>query len=334
MFLKRYIFYILFLIAYAGALILEKPGYSVNGSWLSYLPTFFVHFFLLVFVILVNNEFLLSRLLKKKRYAFYIVGVIILIALYAFIAGWYNQYIQRILFNTDSNGNGTNFRDNIIYAVCFIIVASMLYVTQKWSEQRDEVKNIQINHLQTELKYLRSQINPHFLFNSLHTIYGSISENNEDARNMIVQFSDLLRYNLYDADVDRIELKKETTYLENYVALQKARSNDNVQITLNINYKNSDAKIAPLIFMAFAENAFKYVSRGDDADNCISIMLKEEDGKIDFICENTYDEAEAAEKGIGLNNAKRRLELLYKDHHQLTITKEQHIYHVHLMLLP
>ncbi len=334
MLLKRYIFNILFLFAYTGALILEKPRYSVNGSWFSYLPTFLVHFFLVVFVILVNNEFLLSRLLKKKRYVFYVAGVIILIALYAFIAGWYNQYIHRNLFHTDNNGDGTNLGDNVIYAVCFVIVASMLYITQKWSEQREQVKNIEINHLQTELKYLRSQINPHFLFNGLNTIYGSIDMNNHEARNMMVQFSNLLRYNLYEADVDHIELKKEAAYLENYVALQKARSNDNIKVTLKINYQNTDTKIAPLIFMAFAENAFKYVSRSENANNCISIELKEEDGRIDFTCVNTHDEGEPAEKGIGLNNAKRRLELLYKDHHQLTIKKEQNIYHVHLMLLP
>jgi len=334
MFLKRYIFYILFLIAYAGALILEKPGYSVNGSWLSYLPTFFVHFFLVVFVILVNNEFLLSRLLEKRRYVFYVVGVIILITFYTFIAGWYNQYIHRILFRADNNGSGTDFRNNIIYAICFVIVASMLYITQKWSVQREQVKNIEINHLQTELKYLRSQINPHFLFNCLHTIYGSIDENNEEARNMMVQFSDLLRYNLYEADVDRIEIKKEATYLQNYVGLQKARSNDNVQVTLKMNYKNSDTKIAPLIFMAFTENAFKYVSRGDDASNFIYIELNEEDGRIEFICKNTYDEAEPASGGIGVANAVRRLELLYKNHHRLNIKKEGNIYLVYLTLVP
>lgn len=334
MLLKRYIFYILFLLAYTGALILQKPGYSVNGSWLSYLPTFVVHFFLLIFVIAVNNAVLIPGFLEKKRLILYIVGIVVLIVLYALIAGWYNQYIHRILFHNDSRGASADLVENIIYAACFIIVASMLYITQKWSVQREQVKNIQINQLQTELKYLRSQINPHFLFNGLNTIYGSIDMNNHEARNMMVQFSNLLRYNLYEADVDRIELKKEAAHLQNYVALQKARSNDNMHVTLKINYKNSDTKIAPLIFMAFAENAFKYVSRDDDANNCISIELNEEDGRIDFTCENTYDEAEPASGGIGLNNAIRRLELLYKDHHKISIKKERNMYHVHLTLMP
>ena len=334
MLLKRYTFYILFLIAYAGALVLQKPDYSVNGSWLSYLPSLVVHFFLLVFVIAVNNIVLLTRLLEKKRYVFYIAGISGLIASYVFLAGWYNQYIHRVLFHNNTKGSGTNIKDNVIYAACFIVVASMLYITQKWSEQREQVKNIEINHLQTELKYLRSQINPHFLFNGLNTIYGSIDINNLEARDMMVQFSNLLRYNLYEADVDNIELKKEADYLQNYVALQKARSNDNLNITLNVKYQNSNTKIAPLIFMAFAENAFKYVSRGDDANNCVSIELNEEDGRIDFICKNTYDEAEPEREGIGLNNAIRRLELLYKDRHRLSIKKDGNIYLIHLMLMP
>jgi two-component system LytT family sensor kinase len=129
-----------------------------------------------------------------------------------------------------------------------------------------------------------------------------------------------------------IELEKEVKYLKNYVALQKARSNDNIQVTLKVNYQNSGIKIAPLIFMAFVENAFKYVSRGDNSINSITIGLNEEAGQINFTCDNSYDEAESVSGGIGLNNAERRLELLYKDHYRLDIKKEQNIYHVHLTL--
>jgi LytS/YehU family sensor histidine kinase len=209
----------------------------------------------------------------------------------------------------------------------------MLYITQKWSEQQDQVKNIQINQLQTELKYLRSQINPHFLFNGLNTVYGYIDMNNNLARNMMVQFSDLLRYNLYEADVEKIELEKEIKYLQDYVALQKARSNDNVRVTLKVNYENGSVKIAPLIFMAFVENAFKYASRSDKSNNTISIGLNEKAGRIDFICDNSFDETETEAGGIGLNNAARRLELLYKDRYTLDIEKENNIFQVHLTLM-
>ena len=116
------------------------------------------------------------------------------------------------------------------------------------------------------------------------------------------------------------------------MALQKARSNENMQVSLKVNFQNGGVKIAPLIFMAFVENAFKYVSRGDTTTNNITIELSENAGKVDFVCDNSYDDTESVAGGIGLTNAERRLELLYKDRYSLEIKKEQNIYHVHLTL--
>ena len=332
MFLKRYTFYLLFSLAYTLALIGEKPDFSANGSWLSFLPTGLVHFSLFALFILVNNALLIPRTVEKKRFGLYVTGLIILMASFTFFSSWYNAYIHGVLFHDKSIGQGTGLGNNLMLAFCVLVIAAMLYITQKWSDQRVQVKNIQISHLQTELKYLRSQINPHFLFNGLNTIYGTIDMNNTRARDMMVQFSDLLRYNLYEADVDMIELEKEVKYLQNYVALQKARSNDNMQVCLKVNYQNGAVKIAPLIFMAFVENTFKYASRGDHVVNIINIGLIEEAGRIDFTCDNSYDEVEPGPGGIGLNNAVRRLELLYKDRYRLDIKKEPNIFHVHLTL--
>jgi len=116
------------------------------------------------------------------------------------------------------------------------------------------------------------------------------------------------------------------------VALQKARSNDNMEVTLDIHCENGAVKVAPLIFMAFVENAFKYASRDDMAINRIIISLKQQPGKIEFVCENTYDDGESSQGGIGLTNATRRLELLYKDRYQLDIKNENNIYRVQLTI--
>jgi len=335
MFLKKRTSYLLFLLAYIGALVVEKPTYSVNTvqACFSYMFTIMVHFSLFWLMILANNALLIPNLLEKRRFGAYIMGLIGLILLYTFFTSHYNLFIHRVLFHDEPIETSSGFWDNFVYGLCCSVIVAMLYITQKWSEREEQVKNIQINQLQTELKYLRSQINPHFLFNGLNTIYGSINMNNSEARDMMVQFSDLLRYNLYEADVDMIELEKEVKYMKNYVALQKARSNENMQVTLNVNYKNGGVKIAPLIFMAFVENAFKYVSRGDSGTNSITIGLSEDAGRIDFTCDNSYDETEPVTGGIGLTNAERRLELLYKDHYQLDIKKEENVYQVHLTLI-
>jgi len=336
MVMKRYTYYLLFFAAYIGALVIEKPVYSVNTvqACFSYMFTVIVHFSIFTLMIVANSRFLIPYLLEKKRFGAYVISLIGLILLYTIFTGHYNLFIHGVLFHDAPIETSSGFWTNFVYGLCCSVITAMLYITQKWAEQEEQVKNSRINQLQTELKYLRSQINPHFLFNGLNTVYGYIDIGNIQARDMMVQFSDLLRYNLYEADVDMIALEKEIKYLRNYVALQKARSNDNVQVILKINYQDGATKIVPLIFMAFVENAFKYVSRGDGEMNNIIIELNEEGGLIDFTCKNSYDETETSAGGIGLNNAVRRLELLYKDHYQLDISKEHHIYHVHLILRP
>lgn len=336
MYLKKRTAYLLFLIAYIGALVVEKPVYTGTSvqACFSYLLTVFVHFSLFALLITANNAILISRLLQKRWFSGYAASLLLLIFLYASLANHYNGFIHSAMLHDPPVQTSGGFWDNFVYGLCCTVIASMLYLTRQWSEQQEQVKNSQISQLRTELKYLRSQINPHFLFNGLNTVYGYIDRSNRQARDMMVQFSDLLRYNLYEADVDMIALEKEVKYLQNYVDLQKARSNDNVQVALTLDYRNRNIKIAPLIFMAFVENAFKHASRGDVMINSICIALKEKDGTIDFTCVNSYEETESSTGGIGLNNAIRRLELLYKDRYRLDIKKDNHKYEVHLTLTP
>ncbi len=334
MFGKKRIAYVLFITAYIGALAVEKPVYdgeTVIGCF-SYLGTLFTHFLLFSLLIFANRSLLIPNLLEKKFFGAYAAALIGLILLYSISMSHYNVFLHGEIFHDQVTATSGGHWDHLIYGTCCTVITSMLYVTQKWAEQQEQVKNSQINQLQTELKYLRLQINPHFLFNGLNTVYGSIDIGNNQARNMLVQFSDLLRYNLYEADVDTIAIEKEIRHLRNYVALQKARSNDNLEVTLDIDYADGNIKVAPLIFMAFVENAFKYVSREDNAINRILITLRQRSGKIDFVCENTYDEAESRAGGIGLTNTARRLELLYKDRYQLDIKKHNNIYRVQLIL--
>lgn len=334
MLVKQNTYTLLFGLAYVGALLIEKPIYSGTSvaDCFSYLFTLLVHFSLFTLLVVTNRRVLIPYLLEKQPLSGYVVGLLGLLALYIVAIHRYNPFIHQVLFHDRVVQTSAGFWDNLIYALCCSVTTSFLYITQKWSDQQEQVKNIQINQLQTELKYLRSQINPHFLFNGLNTVYGSIEMGNRQARDMLVQFSDLLRYNLYEADVDLIELEREVGYLENYVALQKARSNDNIQVSAQLTYQNGGVKIAPLLFMVFVENAFKYVSRDDTIFNQIGIRLQEEAGRIDFTCENSYEDVESKNGGIGLSNAVRRLDLLYKDRYELAINKDPNLYQVHLTL--
>ena len=334
MFVKKYPYYLLFFVAYIGSLIIEKPSYSVNTvqACFSYLVTILVHFSIFWFMIWANKALVIPYLLEKKRFSLYMTTLIGLILLYTVLNGHYNRFLHVVLFHDEPITTNAGFWDNFVYGLCCTVVASMLYITQKWSEQEEQFKNSKISQLQTELKYLRSQLNPHFLFNGLNTIYGNIDINNLQARDIMVQFSDLLRYNLYEADIDFIELEKEIKYLQNYVALQRARSNDNMQIELQVSCADNSVKVAPLLFMTFVENAFKYATRDDNSVNTILIRLNQAGNQIVFQCENSFDETEPPQGGIGLNNVIRRLDLLYKDRYSLNIKKDNNIFRVNLTL--
>jgi two-component system LytT family sensor kinase len=328
----KYVFHLLFTLVYIGFLLLERQWLARNGDWLEFLPTLLVHIALMLLVVYTNTLLLIPYLFEKKRYVLYVLCAILLVLVHTLLRSIYHKQLYIKLWDEKIDGIGADYWGSFVYGIWFIVVSSMLFITQRWHTQRQQVKNIQISQLQTELKYLRTQVNPHFMFNGLNTIYGYIDINNQQARNVLLQFADLLRYNLYEADVDWIDLEKETLYLQNYVALQRARSESNLQVDLDISIEDKAIKLAPLIFIVFVENAFKFSSREDNRINTIRIRLQQTGKQILFECTNSYEDTEPATGGIGLNNVKRRLELLYKDRYTLTITKEQGIYYVQLIL--
>ncbi|HVX50823.1 MAG TPA: histidine kinase [Chitinophagaceae bacterium] len=330
-FQTRYIFHVLFWLMYSLFVILDSQGYIMKRSFAFSLEPLAVHLLLMAFLVYGHTLVLIPYLLEKKRAALYVISIIVLIITFTLVRSWVQLYWDAVVWPDEVMKLPDYFKWNLFYGVWFVLISSMLLYTQKWSEQRQQVKNIQINQLQTELKYLRAQINPHFLFNGLNTIYGYIDINNQQARDILVQFSDLLRYNLYEADVDMIELEQEIRFLQSYVALQRARSNDNMTIDLVVNVVDNHVKIAPLLCMAFVENAFKYATR-DSKENTVSIYLGQKDNKVYFTCRNTCEAVQAASKGIGLNNVMRRLELLYKDRYVLDIKKQHDLYEVALTL--
>jgi len=301
-----------------------------KGLLFSMMP-FFLNLILMAVLIYGHTLILIPRFLEKSRVTIYIFGITSLALIYALSESFRQQYWNALAWPKEITSISTYFKWNVVYSLWYLLVSTLLYYTQKWSEQRQQVKNIQINQLQTELKYLRAQVNPHFLFNGLNTIYGTIDINNQQARDMVVQFSDLLRYNLYEADVDFVELEKEAVYLENYVAMQKARSDNNLKIKLEIKISDKSLKIAPLIFVAFVENTFKYSTR-DLIINNIYISLNQTGNIIVFECQNSYEEQVNDLRGIGLINVTRRLELLYKGHYTLDVKKENGIYETRLTI--
>lgn len=332
-FKRKYLFHLLVWIMLAAFMITEMNYYIKQKGWLFVLGPMSASLSLMAILVYTNTLLLIPHLLQKKRIVIYIFGILSIVILYSYSRSVAQQYWDGVVWPEDRMKVTDYIHVNFIYSWWLVLVSSMLYYTQKWTEQRQQVKNIQINQLQTELKYLRSQVNPHFLFNGLNTIYGNIDIKDQRARDILLQFADLLRYNLYEADVDLVELDKETIYLQNYVSLQRARSNENLVIDLVIEIQNKELKIAPLLFIPFIENAFKFSTRDDNRTNYIAISLKQSGNRIVFTCTNNYEDTTQDSGGIGLSNVKRRLELLYKDRYTLEIQKDETNYSVNLTLV-
>lgn len=242
----------------------------------------------MLLLVCTNAFVLIPRLYNKKKIVSYTISIFLVVAAYTWLKSFYDRYHAFILYNTKDDPWDGYFWNSFVYAIWFVVVSSMLYISQSWYDHQQQVKNIRISQLQTELRYLRAQINPHFLFNGLNTVYGFIDIHNQRARDVLLQFSDLLRYNLYEADVDLVDLGREAVYLENYVALFKARSSADLQVTLRLEIEDSHSRIAPLLFIPFVENAFKFSSHEESREKTIAISLLQKGNNITFECRNSY----------------------------------------------
>jgi len=203
-------------------------------------------------------------------------------------------------------------------------IAIAYFFLTAWAKSELIQSRLQANHLSTEIKFLKSQINPHFLFNTLNNLFSMAQDKgNDELADGISKLSGMMRYMLYDSNEERVPLSKEITYLRECITLNKLRyADEEVVVTLDHAERVADAKVAPMLFIPFVENAFKHgVAIGQRAAIAIAIVIAGE--KLVFTCVNTdysfIKKMEMQISGIGLENVKRRLELVYPDKHRLAI---------------
>ena len=221
---------------------------------------------------------------------------------------------------------------NISIWVISLVAAWFVYEKARFKKMISEIEKEKNT---TELNFLKAQFNPHFLFNSINSIYGHIDKQNAIARTMLLKFSEMLRYQLYECNVDRISIEKEINYIRNYVSLQQMRKDEDLFVKLDIDPGVKGFTIVPLLFIAFIENAFKYVSDNDSSENKVEISLCYKEEQLTFRVFNTkevYRNTSTDHKGIGIVNVKRRLELLYPSQHELIINDSEKFYEIILRL--
>lgn len=279
----------------------------------------------LAIMIYVANYVLIPKLLYRKKFVLFAVLVLGMIV---FSSGWKMYLIGRLLhspalYNWTSQLK-TRIYDNVLPHI-FLVIAGMAFkLLLDYNRMQSRLLQVAKEKAEAELNFLKAQINPHFLFNSLNAVYFLIDKNNSDAREALHKFSEMLRYQLYGTRDNKVSIENELQYLQDYIGLQKLR-NENCSVQLHVSPDLPSFAIEPLLLLPFVENSFKHLSHyADGSTNEVIVALGRQNGEMEFCVSNTTEGRSSDEPGgIGLANVRRRLELLYPKKHQLSVSLEE-----------
>jgi Putative regulator of cell autolysis len=314
--------------------------YVFRNNALVLTRTITIQFCYLIFIaanFYFNTLYNIPSHLDKKQYVkfgvFFLLAIVATAIIRVPVSFLVTTYLFRVSI-TDFNYLNVFYNSfiNILFWVVLILGGKMISDKIRSGAY---IAKIEREKDANELNFLRAQFNPHFLFNSINSIYGHIDKTNKPAREMLLKFSEMLRYQLYECNVEEIELDRELNYIRNYVSLQKSRMDERIRVVSCFDSVNGNRRIAPLLLIAFIENAFKYVGFNEGKDNFIQISLNQKPGNLHFNIVNSkdnYQHKSENSSGLGIGNARRRLELLYPGRHALQIDDQPEYFDVDLIL--
>lgn len=295
----------------------------------------------------INMEWLIPAFFIKRKYVHYVALVLVCFAglylFYEFIlpelfhqvprssAEDSGRWMRRVNPDPTERPFFNPFRRmRLIYSftqTLAIFFLSTAFKTSQLALKREkEASELKSENLNSELKFLKSQINPHFLFNALNNIYSLSVIKSEKTPDNILKLSDMLRYIIYDCNADKVPLEKELNYINNYIDLQKLKDDQITGIEVDFNNADPNCLIAPMIFIPFIENAFKHSNIEDRKLGWVKIKIENTDGQLIFEISNSLPkEITTKDKvgGVGLENVKRRLQLIYEDKQDLSIKQTE-----------
>ena len=241
----------------------------------------------LAFMIYLTNYLLIPKLFYKKHYGLFVLAFMVMILVSSLIK---MAIIGQILNNPPLFSAGGNLKgriyDNVIPHFFLVIAGGTFKLMYDYSKMQQRMAEMAKEKAETELNFLKSQINPHFLFNSLNSVYFLINKENPEAREALHKFSEMLRYQLYEMNGDKIPIEKEIHYLKDYVDLQHLRKDENYSVTFQCSPEVKGFLIEPLLLIPFVENAFKHISHHNDTMNTIRFTMSRSNGMFSFLVEN------------------------------------------------
>ena len=289
------------------------------------------------------NWFLwMPRMLYRNRVWEYLLGMVAVIFVLATLQRYLVVYWAYPVFFSDWPIQPTEgfifFRvvQNMVVIATPVALSTGMKLFLDWYDQRNRAQRLEQEKVAAELQYLKSQINPHFLFNTLNNIYGLAIEKSTKVPSLLLKLSDLLSYSLYESGGKMVSIDRELRLIKDFIALEMERSDNRVRLEWDVKENSLEgAEVAPLLLIPLVENAFKHGTREEIRKAEIAIRLEKEDNKLLFQVRNTVPETPIqpnSDSGIGLVNVRRRLDILYPDQHEFLVEKAPRTFSVTLKL--
>ncbi|MEM6967585.1 MAG: histidine kinase [Bacteroidota bacterium] len=327
---QRVVYHTLFWLAmFFLLLLIDTSGFSIFAKILIDVVS------ILFFAVLVyfNLFYLIPNYLTEKKFLLYcgllILSVIIITPIKLMV----------FYFIIPNSQSWIPSQQIGIFISSFMIVGASTIgkIVTDWVRHLRERKELQTQTMQSELRFLKSQINPHFLFNTLNNLYALTLKKSDKAPEIVIKLSEMMRYMLYECNEKRVPLQKEVNYIQNYLDLERLRQGKNVDINFRVVGQVFDQQIAPLMFIPFLENSFKHGLNTQISHGFVDITMNVNQQHVHFHIENSKAESLPTQThkrsgGIGLVNVKRRLNIIYPNQHDLTIHDNPKTYAVDLDL--
>ena len=283
-----------------------------------------------------NIYVLIPSLINRKKYLFYVFSLLFAIAINAFI----NQFLKKMYAHFGSAifayTADMNFRNLFTEAIGLFYLTGFttgIKLSKDWIQNQQLMKEKEKQYLETELNFLKTQIHPHFFFNTLNNLYSLTLKKSDEAPEVVLKLSSLMSYMLYESNTAKVSLSKEISFLQNYLDLEKLRFGQRLTVQFEIEGQIEDVSIPPMILILFVENSFKHGVKNNVNRIHIDISLKVADEFLFFRVKNPIGErASGGKTGIGLKNAGRRLELLYGRNYQLDFSEQENEFIVSLKM--
>jgi len=331
-FLSHLLFWIFILAFFTFIYGIRRDNFvEIFKVMLGTLPIDILYTYLLIYI-------LIPMLLLKKRYVWFIITFILSFTFVVILEWTINYFILYPSIYADYY----KWKDSITYfsgsglmiyiSLGFVILlASAIKLSRYWLQSQQDKANLEIQNRKSELALLRSQVNPHFLFNTLNNIDSLIRKDQDKASDTIVKLSEIMRYFIYETDSDKVPLEKEIDYLHSFIELQRIRHKNPGFIRFQVSGSPTGKLIAPMLFIPFVENAFKHGVKGKKTPAItVDLLIQPTMMRFEVInfIDSRSDQVKDAGKGIGLANVKRRLDLIYPQKYSLSIEQTGEQYNV------